>query len=74
MSDMKEYIVKLTQTEVRAICHGIGAASGINKVADGMYHSLIDLVYNNMNEYVKERRNKLHNVAFTRKYNERVHN
>ena len=74
MSDMKEYIVKLTQTEVRAICHGIGAAGGIDRVAGGMYHPLIDLVYNNMNEYVKERRNKFHNVTFTRKHNERVHN
>ena len=40
-----EYILKITETEAKAICHGFGKCRGKSKIAGELYSTLHDMLY-----------------------------
>jgi len=41
----EEYILKLTETEAKAICHGFGKCGGNSPIVHEIYYSLIEEIY-----------------------------
>jgi hypothetical protein len=55
MQDMNEYILKITETEAKAICHGFGKCRGKSKITEELCSTLYNMLYdNNKLTYYKE--------------------
>jgi hypothetical protein len=63
----EEYVIKLTETEAKAFCHGLGASCNSRNTFGEVYYELIDLLYNHIDEYRGEREYKSGEITFTRR-------
>jgi hypothetical protein len=49
-----EYILKITETEAKAICHGFGKCRGKSEIVGELYSTLHGMLYDDESTYYKE--------------------
>jgi hypothetical protein len=67
MSDMKRYLIKLTQTEAEALTYVVGGQGSATPILDkDMFNSLFKLMFNeNITEYHKNSSKSFDTLMFT---------
>ena len=63
-----EYVIKITETEAKAICHGFGRCHGFSGIVHEIYYSLLDSIYGGQTPFYKEDNKQIRCSMFTFTY------